>query len=105
MKLKKKNNFGKKTDTPTNNGTDDVIEDDRFKIVHYDPRFAKASKKITKLSIDDRFKAMFKDPKFKILTKVDRLKFQKKTRKLKIFITKMMMKMKMKKLKKRQNKR
>ena len=72
MKLKKKNNFGKKTDTPTNNGTDDVIEDDRFKIVHYDPRFAKASKKITKLSIDDRFKAMFKDPKFKILTKVDK---------------------------------
>lgn len=55
--------------TPEEN---DIIEDDRFKVVHFDPRFAKISKKKLKLKIDNRFKSMMTDSRFGVSTAVDK---------------------------------
>jgi len=49
-----------------------VIKDERFKAVHYDPKFAPLSKKNKKTKVDKRFEKMFKDERFKVATKVDK---------------------------------
>lgn len=50
----------------------DLIKDDRFKKVHYDPKFQNFNKKKTKTKIEDRFKGVFTDDRFKIVGKTDK---------------------------------
>lgn len=49
-----------------------VTSDDRFKAVHFDPRFAAVSKKDKKFKIDSRFSKVLSDPKFKVVAQVDK---------------------------------
>lgn len=49
-----------------------MITDDRFKKVHYDPKFKNISQKETKTKIDKRFSGMFTDERFKIVGKTDK---------------------------------
>ncbi|KAJ0406353.1 hypothetical protein P43SY_006961 [Pythium insidiosum] len=49
---------------PGNKSKPDVVSDSRFQKVHNDPRFARVSKKKSKLQIDQRFAAVLKDDRF-----------------------------------------
>jgi len=49
-----------------------LVQDDRFKAVHFDPRFASISKKERKFKIDPRFGQVLSDPRFKTIGKVDK---------------------------------
>jgi len=49
-----------------------IILDDRFKKVHFDPRFGNFSKKERKFKIDPRFGQVLSDPRFKTVGKVDK---------------------------------
>ena len=62
-----------KAPKPASNDTGKpVITDDRFKAVHFDPRFASMSKKDRKFKIDARFKPVLSDPRFKMVGEVDK---------------------------------
>lgn len=64
-KLQKQAKKEKRQETPT-------IQDNRFKSIHYDPKFLPASKKISKTQIDDRFTGLFKDKRFSVISEKDK---------------------------------
>mmetsp|Transcript_72928 Transcript_72928/g.84606 ORF Transcript_72928/g.84606 Transcript_72928/m.84606 type:complete len:650 (+) Transcript_72928:43-1992(+) len=65
----KPNKANHKSALPDDN---DIIDDDRFKVIHNDPRFSKLSKKKLKLKIDSRFKPMMTDARFGVASAVDK---------------------------------
>lgn len=65
-------NNGKTAKPAPSSAAKPVVTDDRFKAVHFDPRFASMSKKDRKFKIDARFKPVLSDPRFKMVGEVDK---------------------------------